>query len=197
MMKILIAVILLVGALLPEQTEPFAFEGVTWDITPEAAQAWMGEGAALHRETWGAGMGATIVVMDDTRCLDLDCGRLMLFFYNERLCTISAYYTEENLNGDMQALVDAVAARYGEPEYPEPNEAMDLMDLFDMMSGSGTRTVCSWQPDADTRIEVTDVSSDVDENGEPYPYMAILGITNGPVWDEMNAAVDTIMEQQG
>ena len=37
MMKILIAVILLVGALLPGQTEPFAFEGVTWDITPEAA----------------------------------------------------------------------------------------------------------------------------------------------------------------
>ena len=194
-MRKLICVLLLLAGLSTAMAEGFTFEnGITWDTTVEEALASLGENAVSNREAWGDHASATMVGIEHTQCLGLDCERLMLFFFNDRLCTISAYYTKDDLNGDLQTLTDALSASYGEPEYPNP-EVKDLSDfLFEQFSVKRPRKVCDWQPDEVTQIELTDTSGYEDADEEPYPYTAFFCIFNGPVYDDMNDAVDAFMD---
>ena len=196
MSKTLLCLCIALALLSAAYAEGFAFEdAITWNTTAGEAQALLGEGAVLKREKWGEHASAAFVGIENTRCLGLDCARLMLFFFNDCLCSVSGFYTADNLDGDIQRLVDALSARYGAPEYPD-NAGMTLSDLINQMAGDDSKTVCTWQPDDVTDIGLTDTSEYVDASGRAYPYMAVFDITNLPVYDDMNDVVDALMDAE-
>ena len=186
--KLLCALLLLTLALPTALAEGFVFDGaITWTATPQDALDYL-EGCEIYDEDMGDYGVLTVVDRDGGKCLGFDCGRAAFMYYDGELFAIYAYFTEESLGGDMQALADRLSEDYGEPN-PE-RAAMTLGDLLNGVSGNSRQTVLVWTPDENTTIELHDTGIIQNDDGSAYPWMGSLIITNTRTSIEFDRALE-------
>lgn len=190
MKKLLCALLLLVLMLPAALAEGFVFDGaITWDSTPEDVLACLDGGEANQEDMGDYGVLDTIN-REGGRCLGFDA-RIDCLFYDGDLFGIYAYFTEEDLNGDIHALEDRLALDYGEPTWSRPGDAaLSLDELFSMTTGQGQIRARGWAPDELTEIELWDFSDMPREDDSSYPYCASLSVLRTDIADEFDDAIE-------
>ena len=168
--------------------EGFVFDGsITWDSGMADAAAYLGEGAQTEQADMGDYGTAGFVAKDGAACLGLSCGRLIFSFYDDQLTMIAAYFTPEDLNGDLQTVQAKLTETYGTPE--EPGGSMTLEDLFGEAMPNAQKHLCDWRPDPNTEISLYDSSAVLYGDSSPSPYARCLSVVNLEAQAEFDEAL--------
>lgn len=169
--------------------EPFVENGIAWSSTPEEVMEILGPDAQCV-EQGSDGLGTvTTVGTEEGQFASLPCTCVRAMFWNGAL-TMVGYFFEESDLPEVQALLDAAVALYGEPNV----QADDAVSLEEYVEGA--KTLAQWNPDEETVITLSEYTGE-GLIQQDYPYLYWIAFQNIPVSIALDEAMDAWMEAKG
>lgn len=173
-------------------------DGIAWDSTIDDVRAHLSGDIDELSESLGDYGVFDMLAGKDIVCLELECDRLIFMFYDGELYVVYGYFTSESLNDSAQTLVDALSRLYGAPKYREQNQ-LSISDLMSQSTDSGMDSglLCSWDDGENTTVEIYMLAGENDEaDGEEVPYLCGFTITNTPVAERFDDAMEGFLDAE-
>jgi len=147
---------------------PFELDGLTWAVTTDSAEAWLGDGVRRSEAD-----GVLIMEKDGAECLGCSGVSTCLIFSNDHASCFYFLFPNNSVES-KEALSQALAERFGAPD-GEDALPYSLFDMVSLAGGVDQTRLCAWTTDDGISVDLYEIAG---SEGGDDPFRYIVSFTS-------------------